>query len=490
VAVLLVLAVRGPLANAVTGPRVSGRERHDVLEIESPGAVHAGDPAQHVVRVGEVDVLQRRGDALVGGRDARDRRNQGGGALRPSAAQSRDQTVDAGADDGTSNEKRLNHLERLDQIVPLDHTTLEIAVREHDQRVHRRAEGVEVPQVTRDLGIRRLRGDEQRPVHPRQCAPFLGVADQVGELETRELMAEGVVHAAAADDGDLATGLHDQVLPPEVGDGLTGVLLDRVPVLGFDPALVGMAEPHQHVVVDEFVVAQRLSGGVEALEDLLGVGAGAEGDRHVLELLQATPDVRCLVTADLAAEERVVVVEARVAGLAGGERVVEHHALEDRRPRVMRAQLRQRRVVGMHEHPRELIGECRVGPADGVMQGRDEQHERRRALLPVDEDELCGVAVPSCGREDRPDEVHVPVIEVGDCADVGEQLLARADVPPVLALVHRDDDGPIGCRQPSDRVDCGGVDIRGTDHGTTSLWSGGRPRALPGASPGPRRAAM
>jgi hypothetical protein len=38
------------------------------------------------------------------------------------------------------------------------------------------------------------------------------------------------------------------------------------------------------------LVAQRLAGGVQALEDLLRVGRHAEGDRDVLELLQAAPD--------------------------------------------------------------------------------------------------------------------------------------------------------------------------------------------------------
>ena len=40
--------------------------------------------------------------------------------------------------------------------------------------------------------------------------------------------------------------------------------------------------------------------------------------------------------------------------------------------------------------------------------------------------------------------------DVGDGADVGEQLLARADVPAVLALVDRNDDRRVVGREPGD----------------------------------------
>ena len=65
--------------------------------------------------------------------------------------------------------------------------------------------------------------------------------------------------------------------------------------------------------------------------------------------------------------------------------------------------------------------------------------------------------------------MHVAVVEVGDRADVGQQLLASADVPPVLSLVDRDDDGPVSGGQPPDGVDGGRIDVRGADHRPDSL---------------------
>ena len=92
-----------------------------------------------------------------------------------------------------------------------------------------------------------------------------------------------------------------------------GVLLDRKPEFLFDLALLGVRESHEHVVVDELVIAERLAGGVQALERLLRIRIGAEGDRDVLQLLQPAPDAGHLFGKDLAAEERVVVVEAGVS---------------------------------------------------------------------------------------------------------------------------------------------------------------------------------
>ena len=59
------------------------------------------------------------------------------------------------------------------------------------------------------------------------------------------------------------------------------------------------------------------------------------------------------------------------------------------------------------------------------------------------------------------------VVGVRDGADVGEQLLAGADVPPILALVDRDHDGQVG-RKPGDGVDRGRVDVRGNRHFASS----------------------
>ena len=155
---------------------------------------------------------------------------------------------------------------------------------------------------------------------------------------------------------------------------------------------------------------------------------------------------------DLTAEERVVVVEPRVALLVVGGAAVEHDALEDLRPRAMRAQLGAGRIVGAHEHPLELCGETGSSVANGVVQRGDEQHERRDALLAVDQHELGRIVRRARRGEDRADEVHVAVVRVGDRADVGEQLLASADVPPVLTLIDRHDDA--SSRAPTARRWC------------------------------------
>ncbi len=162
----------------------------------------------------------------------------------------------------------------------------------------------------------------------------------------------------------------------------------------------------------------------------------------------------------LAAEEGVIVVEARFA--VGIVTLIENDRLVELGPRMVRAQLGARRVIRSHQYPFEVRGHGGVGITDRVMQSGDEQHERRDALLSVDEDQvdLRGVL---CG-EDGADEMAVRVAFLGDGADVGEQALASADVPAVLALVDRDDDGRVRSREPLDRVDGGRFDIRGGCH--------------------------
>lgn len=172
-----------------------------------------------------------------------------------------------------------------------------------------------------------------------------------------------------------------------------------------------------------------------------------------------------LVGSDLTAEEGVVVVEPRLALCVVGGAAVEDHALEHVGPRPVRSQLRAAPVAVAHEHARELRRECGVVVDEGVVERRDEQHEGRDALLTVDQHEvrIVGCAGGRSG-EDRADEVRVPVVGVGDGADVVEQLLAPADVPAVLALIDGDHDRGLGCREPRDRVDGGGIDIRGSAH--------------------------
>jgi hypothetical protein len=68
---------------------------------------------------------------------------------------------------------------------------------------------------------------------------------------------------------------------------------------------------------------------------------------------------------------------------------------------------------------------------------------------------------PRLAAELERDEVRVRRIGAGDGADVAQKLLAAADVPPVLALIHRDDDRGVGCREPPDRVDGDGRDVGG-----------------------------
>jgi hypothetical protein len=212
--------------------------------------------------------------------------------------------------------------------------------------------------------------------------------------------------------------------------------------------------------------------GVEALEDLLGVRVGAESDGDVLEALEAPPDALGLARGHLAAEEGVVVVETGVALLPVGA-AVEHDALEDLRPSAVRPKGRTDRIGAANEHPFELCRELGVAVAHRVVQGGDEQHDRRDALLAVDEHELVGAFAIARRREDRAEEVALLLVGVGDGADVGEQLLASADVPAVLALVDRDDDRG-ACREPVDRVDGGRIDVRGGARHVTITPRGSR----------------
>jgi hypothetical protein len=302
----------------------------------------------------------------------------------------------------------------------------------------------------------------------RELPPFRGVVAQALHVEPRELVPERVVHGARDRDIDLEPRLGDEVVPPEVADRIASVLLDRQPEGILDLALLGVREPHQHIVVDEFVVAQRCARRVEALEDLLRVRLLAEGDRDMLEPLQAPPDVLDLVGRDLAAEERVVVVEARVAQ-ALTITPVEHDALVELSPRAVGAQLRAGTVVRAHQHRLELRGERGIRHRfrmlqRRVVQRRDQQHEGCDALLPVDEHELARHAIQARGREDRAEEVGLQVIAVGDRTDVGEQLFASVDVPAILTLVDGHHDAHIWGGEPTNRVHCGRVDVRGGVH--------------------------
>jgi hypothetical protein len=263
-------------------------------------------------------------------------------------------------------------------------------------------------------------------------------------------------------------------VPPEGSDGLTRVLLDRQPELPLDALLLGVRESHQDVVVDQLVIAQRLPGGVQALEDLLCAGLRPQSDRHVLEPLQTLPDRARLVCVHLAAEERVVVVEAGFAFHVVAP--IEHHGFVEAGPGVMRAQLGAGRVVGAHEDALQLGRQLRVAVADRMVQRRDEQHDRRDPLLTVDEDQIVGGirtrrAVAS--GQDGADEMTVPGILSGHRPDVGQQLLAPSDVPAVLALIDRDDDVRRRCGEPLDRSGRVCVDIGRRCHGCVIPPNGG-----------------
>ena len=323
-------------------------------------------------------------------------------------------------------------------------------------------------ELPRDLGVERMCGIQQDAVDLRVRLPLRGVRPEALEVEPRELVPERVIDAAFAGDGDLATRGHDEEVAPEASDRLTRVLFDRHPERVLDLTLLGMRETHQDVVVDELVVAQRLAGRVEAFEDLLCVGAHPEGDRDVLQLLQAAPDARCLLRADLAAEERVVVVEPGFADVAVGRPAVQHHALEDLRPRAMRAQFGARSIGAPHEHALEVARQ--IGPVrfHRVVERGDQQHERRDALLSVDQNQFGGLAVHAQRGQHRADEMHVTVVGVCHSADVAEELLARADVPPILTLVDGHDDGHLRGGEPGDGVDRGRIDVRGSGHSVAS----------------------
>ncbi|MBG9889986.1 hypothetical protein ABE10_26235 [Bacillus toyonensis] len=281
-----------------------------------------------------------------------------------------------------------------------------------------------------------------------------------------EALPERAVDAVLAGHRDLASGLHDQVVTPEGADHLAGVPLDRQPVGLLDLELLGVGQSHEHVVVDELMIAQRLPGGVEALEDLLGVGRGAECDRHVLQPLEPAPDEGGLFGLDLASEEGVVVVEARFTVVVAT--AVEHDRLKQMCPGVMGAELGTGCVLLPDQDPLQLCGQRRVRLPDRVMQRGDEQHQRRDPLLAVDEHEI-GAGLDGVLRgEDRTDEVAVTVVLRRDRTHVGQQLLAAADVPAILSLIHRDDDhGPRG-GEPLDRVDGGRLDVCGRAHAAQS----------------------
>ena len=240
---------------------VAGREREDVLDLEIGEGVDTREPAEHVGGVGEIAVLQRDAHPLVGRGDAADRALQAVLTVLPRAAQAGDEPIvarrprrcGAGAATGRARGCAI-------RVGLVDHAARVIAVGPHDERVHAAPEGVDVAELPRDL---RRRARERDPAgcgrSPEYAFHSAACARRRLEVEPRELVPERVVDAALAGDGDLAAGRHDEVVAPEAADRLAGVLLDRHPERVLDLALLGVRETHQHVVVDQLVVAQRLA---------------------------------------------------------------------------------------------------------------------------------------------------------------------------------------------------------------------------------------
>ena len=85
-------------------------------------------------------------------------------------------------------------------------------------------------------------------------------------------------------------------------------------------------------------------------------------------------------------------------------------ALEHVGPGTVGSQFGARRIVALHEHARELGSEIGIFGAQRVLQRRDEQHQRRQPLLPVDQHEVrarIGVIGAGGSGEDRSDEMRV-----------------------------------------------------------------------------------
>ena len=57
------------------------------------------------------------------------------------------------------------------------------------------------------------------------------------------------------------------------------------------------------------------------------------------------------------------------------------------------------------------------------------------------------------GEEDRAEEVGLAGIPARDCADVRQEPFTCVDLPPVVPLVDRDDEGRALGGEPLDRVD-------------------------------------
>ena len=474
-----------------------------MFDVQRAERLDAGQATEHVTGVRQRPVLECDPDPFVGRGDPGHRPDQGVRTAFARPAQPGHQPRDADLDHGAAQQERLDLLEGADQRRRLESAGPVVLVHPHDQRIQAGAEHIDAAEMTRDLGVRLTPGFQQDLIDLCVREPFGRLVGQGVAIEPREALLERVVHAALAGpvtgQRHLAPGGHDQVVPPESADRLARALLDGRPVGVLDVVLLGRRQPHQHVVVDEFVIPQRLAGRVEALEDLLCVGVRGQADRDVLELAQTAPDVRRLGRADLTAEERVVVVERRdrvaavfcpvrlgrtrvaAAGHERAERLLgrafgprrtrgqaEDHALEHLRPGLMRSQFGARPIATRpHQQVFDLAdqGSIRLRAGlQGVLNRRGQQHQGGDALLTVDQHQLTQTVrsgITAGHRQDRPEKMRMTVVPPGHGPDIGEQLLAPPDVPPVLPLVDRHHDGRVGGGQPGHGVHRAGGDVGG-----------------------------
>ena len=158
------------------------------------------------------------------------------------------------------------------------------------------------------------------------------------------------------------------------------------------------------------MVAQRLAGGVQALEGLLRVRVRAQRDRDVLELLQPAPDARRLLGDGSGCGRR------RSCRRSGSRA---HSSSASRRSSTTLSNTSAharwgRSLVRAGSSARTSTrsssrGESGVVGPHRVVQRGDEQHERRDALLTVDEHELGRIVRRALRGEDRADEVRFGV---------------------------------------------------------------------------------
>lgn len=365
----------------------------------------------------------------------------------------------------SAGEVGVDHGQHRQQLVGRE-VPLPVGVHDGQQEGHgdRPVHKVEAAQQAIDAGFADRRSPEVAVVPGVGAHLGQHVVDVVGACAHpgAELLVEVVLLRGAAESGG-------EPVANELGAVEVDVLLHGIPVLLVEPLLLLVRLPHEHEVADHVGLREVEAGGVEALEDELGVVALLELQSHHLKPADGVEEPAGFGFAPAEAFDEVAVVDREVGGLVEvlpvGEQLlvgvgVGLHGLQLEFATVGR-------VLGVEVVVADPLGQVGVGLEGAVRQAvvecEEEQVHRGEALLTVDDDYLADGALDLV--DDGAEEV-VRTLEPDDVEQVVEEAGAVSGSPVVVALVDRDDEASVLALEDV------GERLERSLHGSVSLsWS-------------------